>query len=231
MATISSSIKENPAIPDNRLTGRILMASLFLPYSYSSEDFSIYRNLSLSSSINGHKGSVKAAISASASLKRVLSSTSLKQTKHRLRLKAKASQKIAHEQQQQEQQQRKERLQDRLFLKHNSSSSLKSNTSNFTSTSSLQSSSAGSVFSEEIIKVPSRSHSKLGSSESLLASQPSEDFSVKSVPSVKPNFDDVICIKPSMLGNVGLQNAINSVSLPIKYPRSQEGKNNIPKEK
>ncbi|ORX61185.1 hypothetical protein BCR36DRAFT_315559 [Piromyces finnis] len=205
----NSTTKENPTAPNNKLTGRILMASLFLPYSYSTDDFSIYKNLCLSSSINGAKGSVKASISASASLKKVLSNTSLRQTKQQLRLKAKSSQKLLRQQQQLEQQQRKERLQERLFLKKNSNSSLRSNSSEISS-SSLRS---NYTSTEDMHK--SLSHSKLGSSESLVLSE-----EVIEVP--KPNFEEILSIKSSMLGNVGLQNAIASVSLQQKYPRKLE---------
>jgi len=208
----NSTIKENPTIPDNKLTGRILMASLFLPYSYSTEDFSIYKNLSISSSINGAKGSLKASLSASASLKKVLSNTSLRQTKQKLKLKAKSSQKLLRQQQQLEQQQRKERLQERLFFKKNSSSSLRSNSSEFSS-SSIRS---NYTSTEDIHK--SLSHSKLGSNESLALSE-----EIIQVP--KPNFEEILSIKQSMLGNVGLQNAIASVSLQPKYPRKLERKN------
>ncbi|KAG4091256.1 hypothetical protein H8356DRAFT_1430512 [Neocallimastix lanati (nom. inval.)] len=206
----NSIINESPSISDIRPTGRILMASLFLPYSYNSENFTIYKNLSLAGSINGAKGSLKAALSASNSLKKVLSNTSLKQTKEKLKLKAKASQKLLRQQQQMEQQQRKERLQERL-LKKGSSSSF---TSNFDMVSSPLSS-------------PNLKASTPPSPKSISRSLSSRLASVDSLNKTKNNLskhelEDIINIKPSMLGNVGLQNAIASVSLPTHYPRKPE---------
>eukprot|EP00833_Pecoramyces_ruminatium_P013594 jgi/Orpsp1_1/1187626/evm.model.d7180000059100.1 len=204
----NSTIKENPSIPDNKLAGRILMASLFLPYSYSSEDFTIYRNLSLAGNINSAKGSVKAALSASASLKKVLSNTSLKQTKEKLKLKAKASQRILRQKQQLEQQQRKERLQVRL-LKQGSSSSLRSSNSDM----------LPSPLSSPRTSLPSSSENL---SKSLSSKFTSTDSLNNSQDIPKPDLENIINIKSSMLGNVGLQNAIASVSLPVHYPRKPE---------
>jgi len=209
----NSTIKENPSILDNKLTGRILMASLFLPYSYSSEDFTIYKNFSLAGSVKNAKGSVT-TLSSSASLKKILSNTSLKQTKERLKLKAKASQRLLRQQQQREQSQKKERLQERL-LKKGSSSSFNSSTSDMVSSPLSSPSIKASV--ENISRSLS---SRLASTDSLKNSK--ENIQ-------KQDLEKIISIKPSMLGNVGLQNTIASVSLPTHYPRKPEGnnKNNI----
>jgi trehalose-phosphatase len=182
------------------------MASLFLPYSYSSEDFTIYKNFSLAGSVKNAKGSVT-TLSSSASLKKILSNTSLKQTKERLKLKAKASQRLLRQQQQREQSQKKERLQERL-LKKGSSSSFNSSTSDMVSSPLSSPSIKASV--ENISRSLS---SRLASTDSLKNSK--ENIQ-------KQDLEKIISIKPSMLGNVGLQNTIASVSLPTHYPRKPE---------
>lgn len=60
-------------IENERNTGRILMASLFLPYSYTTDDMSIYKNCSI---------------------KRMMSNSSIKMKKEQMKLKMKNSQKF-----------------------------------------------------------------------------------------------------------------------------------------